>query len=113
MQCPPIVFVHFIFISTPTPLRLLLIGELFMVLMCVLLFVYVLRKQVLSICSCVVLICIDYVVLQISVFYFILNPLLFKLLSQLCAHMATVYCTLCLRCISPLSPLSCGHLNYL
>lgn len=113
MQCPPIVFVHFIFISTPTPLRLLLIGELFMVLVCVLLFVHVLRKQVLSICLCVVLICIDYVVLQISVFYFILNPLLFKLLSQLCAHMATVYCTLCLRCISPLSPPSCGHLNYL
>lgn len=52
---------------------------------------------------CVVLICIDYSVCCRSRSFISASSLLFKLLSQLCAHMATVYCTLCLRCISPLS----------
>lgn len=69
-KCPPIVFVHFIFISIPTLLCLLLIGEPVVVLLCILLFVYILRKQVLLICLCVVLIYINCIVFQISFFFF-------------------------------------------
>ena len=107
-KCPPIVFVHFIFISIPTLLCLLLIGEPVVVLLCILLFVYILRKQVLLICLCVVLIYINCIVFQISFFFFfLLNALLFKVWSKLCACISTFYCVvyLCCICLSLLSVL--------
>ena len=90
---------HFIFISIPTLSRLLLIGEPVVVLLCILLFVYILRKQVLLICLCVVLIYINYIVFQVSFFYLLLNALLFKVLSKLCACISTFYCVVYLYCI--------------